>query len=397
MDGMEPMTAGGRRPVLHFCADWLPASEVFVYDLVRHLERPGVVVAGNHLVNQDRFPIDDVHSLSTLYAAVRPAGLRPWATTAALSALIRRRGVEVVHAHHGYQLERVVGAVRRQRLPLVVSFHGHDLTGFVAGRSDPYREARPLVSAVVVPSRFLAGHAVATGFDPRVVHVLPSGIDTAAFVPTPLPDGPPTALFVGRFVAKKGLDVLARAWPAVQAAVPGARLRILGYGPLEPVARSISGRVEVVLSPTPAQVRRAMTASRVVVSPSHSAPDDAFETLLMVNVEAQASGRPVVTTRHGGIPEYVTEGETALVVDEHDPEGLARALVAVLADDDLARRLGAAGPGRVAHLDVRRTAAAVDDLYDAVAAAGTPGPRFVDVPSVRRLTGAERSLVGADR
>ncbi len=59
---------------------------------------------------------------------------------------------------------------------------------------------------------------------------------------------------------------------------------------------------------------------------------------------------------------------SALLVDEHDAEALAEAMVSVLEDDALARCLGAHGPGVVAHLDVRATAARVDALYDEILA-----------------------------
>ncbi len=114
-------------------------------------------------------------------------------------------------------------------------------------------------------------------------------------------------------------------------------------------------------------MRSAITAARAVVSPSRTALDDSVESLLVVNLEAQASGRPVVTTRHGGIPEYVDDGATALVVPEADPIELAAALVRVLTDDALAARLGAAGPAWAARFDVAGCAAALDDLYATVA------------------------------
>jgi colanic acid/amylovoran biosynthesis glycosyltransferase len=353
---------GCTEPVLHFAADWLPASEVFVYDLVRTLRRPAVVLSGNRVCNADRFPWHDLHSLAPL-ARVRPALLRSFAMERALDVLIRRRGVGLVHVHHGYQVERVLGAVHRHHLPLVLSLHGHDVAGYLDHGPDPYARAAELVSAVVVPSRFMVDHAVAAGFDPQLVRVLPSGVDTSFFTPTPLPDGPPTAVFVGRFVAKKGIDVLAEAWPAVQRAVPAARLRILGFGELEGLARSIEGQVDVELLPGREAVRSALRDARVVVTPSHRAADDVFESLLMVNLEAQASGRPVVTTRHGGVPEYVREGETALVVPEAQPRPLAEALILVLRDHGLATRLGNAGPGAVAALDVERAARRMDSLY----------------------------------
>jgi glycosyltransferase involved in cell wall biosynthesis len=361
MSGVGGGEAPGR--VLHFARRWLPASEGFVYDLVRNLHRPGVVVTTERRENPDRFPLNDVHSLAwTSRLGSGPAARR--ARTAALMSLAVRRHVVVAHAHHGYGIGDLVGAVRRRRLPLVLSLHGDDVTGLVDRHPDYYRDASALVTTVVVPSQFLVDHVTAAGFDAERVRVIPSGVDTSFFSPAPPADGPPQALFVGRFVAKKGLDVLAAAWPRVARAVPAARLLVMGFGELEHLARAIPGNVQVVLSPTRVAVRDAMRQSRVVVSPSRTAPGDAVESLLVVNVEAQASGRPVVTTRHGGIPEYVRDGETALVVPESDPAALADALITVLTDDSVAGRLGAAGPDWVAQFDVALMARRVDAAYD---------------------------------
>jgi colanic acid/amylovoran biosynthesis glycosyltransferase len=339
-----------------------------VFDVVTNVRRPGVVVSNLRTENTDRFPARRLHSLARVDGLRSPVWSRR-AVTVALAAMAVRHRVEVVHAHHGYRTYRLVGLIERLRLPLVVSLHGHDVTGLLVENPHAYERVAELTAAAVVPSRFLAGLAVAAGFPLERIHVIPSGVDTRLFAASPLPEGPPEALFVGRFVAKKGLDVLAEAWPAVRAAVPGARLRLLGFGDLEPLARSIPG-AEVVLSPTRAAVRDAMRRARLVVTPSHTASDDAVESLLVVNLEAQASGRAVVTTRHGGIPEYVREGRTALVVPEGDADALAEALASVLGDEALAARLGAAGPEWVAQFDLRRTARRIDELYDEVCAAG---------------------------
>ena len=350
--------------VLHYVAEWLPASEGFVHDLVRHLSRPAVVVSALPLENMERFAVDHAHSLWPIERYLHPQAWRPRAEDGVFRFLERRHRVQLVHAHHGYRLHKLLPSLRRNGLPFVLSLHGHDVTGYLETHPDAYAEARHRADAVVVPSRFALGLAVDAGFPVERIRVLPSGIDTTYFGPTPLPTGPPEVLFVGRFVAKKGLDALARAWPAVQRAVPDAALRLLGFGPLEELARAIPGRVRIERSPDRHAVRRAMRESTVVVSPSHRAPDDAVETLLVVNLEAQASGRPVVTTRHGGIPEYVRDGDTAMLVEEDEADALAEALVTVLSDRALAERMGANGPGAVAHLDIRRTAARMDDLYE---------------------------------
>jgi glycosyltransferase involved in cell wall biosynthesis len=246
----------------------------------------------------------------------------------------------------------------------VVSLHGHDATSRPPSH---YAQIAPASAAVVVPSAFLAGHATRLGFDAGRVHVIPSGVDTTFFTPTDLQDGPPTAVFVGRLVEKKGVDVLMEAWRSVRRAVPDAQVIVLGDGPLASMVTGDGVRHE---RPDPArrhqQVRELLAAATVVVQPSRTAGDGDAESLLLVNLEAQASGRALVTTRHGGIPEFVDDSSTVLV-DEGDADALADALVAVLRDRTLAARLGAAGPAVAARFDVRSCTARVDDLYDRLA------------------------------
>jgi glycosyltransferase involved in cell wall biosynthesis len=264
---------------------------------------------------------------------------------------------DLVHVHFGYRLRDAEGLLGRT--PVVLSLHGHDITAFHRQWPAYYRPVLPRVDAVVVPSQHLADLAVVAGARAERVHVLPSGVDLARHPPSPLPPGPPEVLFVGRFVAKKGVDVLLAAWPLVLARVPEARLRLLGTGPPPTTADPT-----VTVDPggdVPGAVAAAMRAATVVCTPSRTADDGDVESLLLVNVEAQASGRPVVTTDSGGIPEHVAAGRAALVVPESDVGALAEALVTVLADRALAERLGAAGPGFAAEYDAAACARRVDD------------------------------------
>ena len=87
-----------------------------------------------------------------------------------------------------------------------------------------------------------------------------------------------------------------------------------------------------------------MAAADVVVCSS------SFESYGMVNVEAMASGKPVVSTRRGGPSETVADGETGFLVDAGDAEALARNVIDLLRDPDLRQRMGAAGRARVERL-----------------------------------------------
>ena len=367
--------------VLHYTERWLELSMGFVHAYVVGSRHPGIVVCRQPRINADAFPTPRPWSLGVFESSSRPQG-----RSLALEAIATAASVDVVHVHMGYVAPDVEGLVRRHRMPLVLSLHGNDVTA--VGRRKPgyYEGIIPLTTAVVSPSRWLADRIVDLGFPASLVTVIPSGVDTSFFTPSDLPSGPPTVGFVGRFVPKKGVDVLIEAWASVVRAVPDARLRIVGDGPLADVVVAAHRDLPGVTweQPRPedrrGQVRELMRRSTVVATPSRTGPDGDAESLLLVNLEAAASGRAVVTTRHGGIPEYVREGSTALVVPEADPAALASALIEVLSDPDLAARMGAAGSVWAAAFDQADCTARRDDV---VAATLEPPPLVVPASGPR--------------
>jgi colanic acid/amylovoran biosynthesis glycosyltransferase len=361
--------------VLHYTQRWLELSQGFVHSYVATSRHVGAVASRRRPENRATFPFRPVWSLGPLERIGASAGHR--SRSVALDALARAHRAQALHVHLGYVAPDVVGLVRRRSLPLIISFHGHDVTALTRQEPTFYDEVAPLTALAVVPSHWLGERVVGLGFDAGRVAVVPSGVDTSFFVPTPLPDGPPVVAFVGRLVPKKGIDVLLEAWPTVRAAVPEAVLEIIGYGPLEDRVRGSVGPGVRWSPPQRAdrhgQVRSLLRSATVVASPSQTGPDGDAESLLLVNLEAAASGRAVVTTRHGGIPEYVKEGDTALVVAEGDVAALADALVAVLADAALAARLGSHGPAWASQFDTSVCTARRDDLVEA-AGDGAPAP-----------------------
>ena len=64
--------------------------------------------------------------------------------------------------------------------------------------------------------------------------------------------------------------------------------------------------------------------------------------------QALATGLPVITTRHSGLPEQVTDGENGFLVDEGDYRALAERILALAEQPDLLPELGARGRARVA-------------------------------------------------
>ncbi len=201
--------------------------------------------------------------------------------------------------------------------------------------------------------------------DPGRVHVIHNGIDAAAYRPERSaatlrrhgvdPDRP-YAIFVGRVTRQKGLSHLLRAVPlldpryqvVVCAGAPDTAELVAEVEALAAEVRAERGGLVWIegMVPRP-ELLHLLSGAAVFVCPS------VYEPFGLVNLEAMACETAVVATRVGGIPEIVVEGETGHLVDldEADPAGFARGLAAgigeLLADPDLAARMGAAGRARV--------------------------------------------------
>jgi glycosyltransferase involved in cell wall biosynthesis len=89
------------------------------------------------------------------------------------------------------------------------------------------------------------------------------------------------------------------------------------------------------------QVAAAMATADAIVVPSVVDRAGRVDGLPSTVLETLASGRPVIATRVGCIPEVVTEGETGLLVPEKDPAAIARAIEHLRDDPAARRRLGA--------------------------------------------------------
>lgn len=273
--------------------------------------------------------------------------------------LARAAGARSVHTLHGVP-DELFGRVGRQvpvedptasRLRLLWLEHG--LLGIEALLSR--------LGAVVVPSQALADYAVRAGFPARRIRVIPNGIPLRRHDPgrshDPLVIG--TAALLQR---RKGIDVLLRA--SARLATPH-RLVILGDGPqldeLEALAARLGASAEF-RGFVPDLAER-MEELDVFVLPSRG------ENLPIAILEAMASAVPVVATRVGGVPEVIVDGESGLLVEPEDVDGLAAALGRLAEDEQLRERVGRAGAARIgesfeAGLVARQMVALYRELVD---------------------------------
>ena len=196
--------------------------------------------------------------------------------------------------------------------------------------------------------------------------VVPNGADLERFAPRDRaaaradlgadPDVP-LAACVGRLHRQKNQGALLDVWERVRAAVPGARLALVGEGP-DRAALEAHAPEGVDFVGSVDDVRPWLAAANVIAQPSR------WEGMSLSLLESLASGRSVVVTDVAGMREVVVDGVGAVVAPE-DPEALLQALVDRLRDPERADAEGRAGRAHVErHHDLRTQLDSVAALYD---------------------------------
>ena len=230
-----------------------------------------------------------------------------------LRRTLRASRPDVVYAH--FLVPSGLIAALAGRAPLVVTAHGQDVAnvGAIPGIAAATRLVVRRSAALVAVSRYLREELERKIPEARgKTEVVGSGVDLERFRPVPRADGAgPAFLCVGGLTERKNVVRLADAF----ARLGEGTLTFVGEGPLRP---ALAGRPNVRLAGAVAhdEIPQLIAAADVVCQPS------LVEPLGQALLEALASGRPVVATRVGGPPEFVTP-EVGALVDPLDVDDIA--------------------------------------------------------------------------
>jgi glycosyltransferase involved in cell wall biosynthesis len=279
-----------------------------------------------------------------------------------MAAVLRRRGVEVVHAHQYtpffYAALGALALRRSRRPPVIFTEHGRHYPDIV---SSLRRAANRLVfarlaAAVNAVSGFSAESLrKVDGFARRPIEVIENGIELGRY------EGPrdrralrerlgldPDRRYianVARLHPIKDQAMLLRAFAAVAAARPDVDLMLVGDGALRGALGLLAEELGVA-----ARVRFLGVRSDV---PEVLAAVDVFaltsicEAASLTLLEAMASALPVVATAVGGTPEIVRDGRDGMLVPRGDAHAAASALLRLLNDPEAASAMGASARARV--------------------------------------------------
>ena len=263
------------------------------------------------------------------------------------------------------------------------SLHGWDRRSHPAYRLLRWYENRAIRTpdATIAVSQRLRDYVESLGAT-NVVFI-PNAVDCDYWSPADgVPEnGGPVILVPRMLVPTSGVEHAIRAMGSITAAVPNATMLVAGAGPLrrslEDLAEHVAnGSVRFAGEVPRDQMRELYRRACAVVVPSitDSGVQDATSIAVL---EAMACGKPVVASNIGGLPEAITDGVDGLLVPEKSPEAIAEAVMNLLADDRVGRRIGAAARIRVSRqFSAERWSERVSRVYASVSesAGGEPKP-----------------------
>ncbi len=338
------------------------------YQVSRNLARLGWEVAV--VASQDYARADEITSFNQSQPfpieRLRPVSFAPleaiyrWRV---LSRWISEWHPDIVLASGARSTWLVALAARIMNFPWVAIGHGSEFKLPTAWEQRLVRWSFQRARAVVCVSQYTWRRMLEAKIKPRAGTVIPNGADGEQFRVLPLPESADCAspeplpgrrllITVGSVTERKGQDVVIRALPHVLKQVANAHYVIAGMPEKEAeLSRladelGIAEHVHFLGRVQPEELVRLLNRAEVFLMTSKHTPDGDFEGYGIAVIEAALCGKPAIVSNNSGLTEAIVEGETGFGVPENDEHATAEAILALLEDDGLRRRLGEAAQKR---------------------------------------------------
>ena len=267
-----------------------------------------------------------------------------------LSRLIKQVGADVIHAHDPHGVAMAALALSMSTLPAKPPLIASRRVDFRMKGNTLSRWKYRQVDCFICASDAIRKLLLSDGVEPSRAVTVHEGIDLERVESAPpaklheefwLPHHAPIVGNVAALVPHKGQRHLIEAATLVLRQVPDARFVIAGEGELR-------DSLERMIKENRLEKHVVLAGFRPDVVSLHKAFDifamsSVTEGLGTSLLDAMAAGKPIVATTAGGIPEVVVDGETGFLVPPRDHRAMADALVKLLKDAELRKRMGDAG------------------------------------------------------
>ena len=350
----------------HFVSTYLPITQTFVYQYLTNHERYEPFVCGTFAENLDLFEFEHRDLFMELprwsprfwaYGILAKFNTRDISETY-FPRVIERREPDIMHAHFG-PIGVDLEPYRTSQRKLVTSFYGYDASRLVKDNQSIQSEYERLFEGgdlFLVEGPAMEEELLDLGCPESKTAIQRIAIDTSRITPGyPDQDSITRVLMVGRFVEKKGMPDGIEAFASAFGG-DNAELRIIGgeaeYGQekLERIAESEGVRDQVTFTGylDYRDYLEEIQGCSLLLAPSKFAESgDSEGGAPTVLLEAQAAGKPIVSTTHADIPYVVEDGTTGLLVTPGDVSEIADALRKCTSDYERMNEMGRSGVERM--------------------------------------------------
>lgn len=328
--------------------------------------------------NLDEFPVAHLYSAAQrpfLTRSLNRVIRRLTGEYAQYTAILRREDAALIHAHFGYEGARCLRARRRSGLPMLTSFYGADVSE--GGRSLSWRKRYERLFAAgegfVVEGTNMRQQLLKSGCPAGKIRINHLGVDLSRLQFSERGGhSEPRFLICAAFREKKGIRYAIQALAQVRDRGHKFCLVLIGDGPERPLLEGLlrdldlQDRAEMRGMQPYSEVIAELQRCDVLLQPSVTAADgDTEGGAPVILLDAQASGVPVVATRHADIPEYVLDRQSGLLVPERDPAALAECILYLMRHPGSWARMGRAGRQHVEQeYNACRQAERLESIYD---------------------------------
>lgn len=270
--------------------------------------------------------------------------------------LVRKIRPVIIHAHWIIPQGLIAGLIKKIfKITYIVTTHGgdiFDLQSKVATQLKKFTLNNTKLTTVV--SKTIKQEVLKTINSELKVKVISMGVDSILFHPNKYDQSIKRKynlqeyflLFVGFLVEKKGIGYLIKAMPTIIKKFPKSKLLIIGIGPqedrLKELAKNLKLEKNIIFlgSLKNSELPKYYATADLLIAPSIRAQKGDLEGLPVVIMEGMATGKPIIATRCGGIPEIVKDGQNGFLVNQKSFRQLADKIVYLLSRPGLIKKMG---------------------------------------------------------
>lgn len=362
----------------------------FIYYYISNLKNFYPIYFARNFLNLDLFPLpkNDLYLVPVhlpkryTYQWLYYGMLRKFSgiNICAEEIVLRKRKVRLIHAHFGPEGFNALKLRGKLNIPLVTSFYGYDVSRLAqqADWRERYQTLFREGNLFLVEGEFMKSRIIELGAPSNKVRIQRIAIPLTEFpysARKPRKAGDRVIFFFcGRFTEKKGLIFSLRALEKIRGLGKDFEFRIVGDGKLRPEIEifikehGMSECVKLLGSLDHQDYLKEMRKADIYIHPSVTAEDGNTEGGAPTTIlEAQGMGIPVLTTYHADIPNIVVPGESALLCNERDWQGLADNINYLMENQDCWEKMGRRGREFVAkYHDIRNELSNLEEKYRSI-------------------------------